>query len=485
MKRPVISHLSSLLQNKKISCCELTQLYLNAIRERNPSLCAYILLTEEQAMESARVVDQRLACGEVLAPLEGIPMSLKDNISTRDIETTCCSQMLKGYVPIYDASVWEHLKKSNAILLGKTNMDEFAMGSSGETSCFGGTWNPYDSSRVAGGSSSGAAASVAANLCAYALGSDTGGSVRQPAGFCGVVGLKPTYGTVSRYGLIAYASSFDQIGPIASSVEDISIIYDAISFHDSKDTTSHGACVPTRPSLKHPINGLKIGLVREFFHHLSPDIQAALEQAACVFRSLGAELFEFSVPELSYALPVYYILASAEASSNLGRYDGIRYGYHATGCSTVSEAICQTRSQGFGKEVKRRISLGSFALSSGYYDAYYKKAQALRQSISYRFRKIFDSCDLILAPTTPETAFPSGVSSQSPVVTYQSDFCTVPANLAGLPAISLPCGLDHQHLPIGMQLIADQFQEPLLLNAAWNYEYATEPISPIETGVIL
>lgn len=470
------SHIKAIgkqLAQKQISCAELTQQYLTAIEQHNGTLNAYVNTTPEQALQAAAVVDEKIARGESLHPLAGIPMSLKDNITTKGIETTCCSKILQGYTPIYNASVWQLLQDQNAILLGKTNLDEFAMGSSSETSCFGGTANPHDQNHVAGGSSGGAAASVSGNLAAFALGSDTGGSIRQPASFCGVVGLKPTYGAVSRYGLIAYASSFDQIGPITTCVEDAAIVFDAIAQHDPLDSTSQGKREATVPQLTQDLRGKKIGIVKEYFQSITGDVRTAMENALQTFRELGAELIELSIPELQYALPVYYILACAEASSNLGRYDGIRYGYKTPHYNDVNEMICKTRSQGFGKEVQRRILLGTYVLSAGYYDAYYKKAQNLRGLIVNAFNRTFERCDVLVAPTVPNTAFPKGQTEKNAVQTYQTDLCTVPVNIAGLPAVSVPCGFDSAKLPIGLQIIGNRFCESAVLNAAYQFEAAT------------
>ena len=482
-----IARLHGLLSEKKISCTELTKAYLGAIEKDNGALNAYVKVTPEAALETAARVDAKIASGEPLAPLEGIPMTLKDNISTRDIETTCCSKMLENYVPIYDATVWSLLKKQNAVLLGKANMDEFAMGSSCETSCFGGAKNPHDTSRVAGGSSGGAASAVSGNLAVYGLGSDTGGSIRQPASFCGIVGFKPTYGTVSRYGLIAYASSFDQIGPITQSVEDAALVYDAISAYDEMDSTSSGRKEPVCPALGNEIRGKKIGIVKEYFDGVRPDVNDALQKAMDTFRSLGAEIVEFSMPSVKYSLPVYYILACAEASSNLGRYDGIRYGYQTEHYTDRNDMVCKTRSEGFGAEVKRRILLGTYVLSSGYYDAYYKKAQNLRGTIVRAFDEAFAKCDVILAPTVPMTAFPEHYAAKDPVETYLTDICTVPVNIAGLPGISVPCGFGSDGMPVGMQLLGPKFSEASLLNVADRYELAARETAfqTVKTGVAL
>lgn len=470
----VIRRLQKMMIDGRISCQELTGLYIKAIDKDNGALNAYILTTPDTAMEAAKRVDEKLARGEALAPLEGIPMTLKDNISTEGIETTCCSKILKGYIPIYDAAVWKTLKAQNAVLLGKTNMDEFAMGSSSENSCFGGSNNPHNTGHVAGGSSGGVASAVAANLAAYGLGSDTGGSIRQPASFCGIVGFKPSYGAVSRFGLIAYASSLDQIGPITSTVEDAALVYDAISGPDPMDSTCRGSAGAALPALNGSLEGMRIGVAREYFEGIrQKDVEASLREAVKTYEKLGARIVWFDLPILKHALPVYYILACAEATSNLGRYDGIRYGYRTASYNNLNEMICKTRSEGFGPEVKRRILLGNYVLSSGYYDAYYKKAQNLRGTVVRAFHSAFEQCDVILAPTVPMTAFPKGFTCQDQVETYLTDICTVPVNIAGLPGISVPCGFDGQGLPIGMQLIGNTFCEAALLNAAYAFEQAT------------
>jgi len=468
-----IKYYGKLLENKEISCTELTEKFLEEIEKANGDLNAYVKVTPDTALDTAKKVDEKLARGEKLQQLEGIPMTLKDNISTKGIETTCCSKILEGYTPIYNATVWEILSSDNAVLLGKTNMDEFAMGSSSETSCFGGANNPHNINHVAGGSSGGAASAVGGNIAVYGLGSDTGGSIRQPASFCGIVGLKPTYGAVSRFGLIAYASSFDQIGPVTTTVEDSAIVFDAISAYDKMDSTSQGRKgQPTVNTLKNDIKGMKIGVAREYLEGIRDDVRASVEKACEVYKSLGAEIVYFDLPALKYALPVYYILACAEASSNLGRYDGIRYGYRTDSYKDINEMICKTRSEGFGAEVKRRILLGTYVLSAGYYDAYYKKAQNLRGSIVNAFKNAFNVCDVMLAPTVPMTAFEKGNAISDPIETYLTDICTVPVNIAGLPGISIPCGFNDKGMPIGMQLIGDTFCESKILNVAWQYENA-------------
>ena len=462
-----------MLQNGEISCVELTEKYLKAIGEANGELNAYVTVTPEVALEQAKQVDEKIKRGEKLLPLEGVPMTLKDNISTNGIETTCCSKILKGYKPIYDAKVWEILKKNNAILLGKTNMDEFAMGSSCETSCFGGATNPFNTDHVAGGSSGGVASAVGGDIAAFGLGSDTGGSIRQPASFCGIVGLKPTYGAVSRYGLVAYASSLDQIGPITKTVEDASLVYDVISEYDENDSTCEGRQgEPTYDTLNNDIKGMKIGIAREYLEGVREDVKEAVLEAAKNYEEMGAEIVYFDLPALKFALPVYYILACAEASSNLGRYDGIRYGYKTEHYEGIHDMICKTRSEGFGEEVKRRILLGTYVLSAGYYDAYYKKAQNLRGTIIKAFDDAFKNVDVILAPTVPMTAFKSGEATSDPVETYLTDICTVPINIAGLPSVSVPCGFNKKGMPIGMQIIGDKFKEGKILNVAYKYEQA-------------
>ena len=467
-----IAKIHEMLVGKQLSCAELTKSYLDEIDKSNSELNAYVNVTPDEAMKTAEAVDKKIAAGEEIGMLEGVPMTLKDNISTKGIETTCCSKILTGYKPIYDATVWELLQNQNAVMLGKTNMDEFAMGSSCETSYFGGAANPFNTNHVAGGSSGGVSSAVGGNIAAYGLGSDTGGSIRQPASFCGVVGLKPTYGAVSRYGLIAYASSLDQIGPITKSVEDAAVVFDAISKQDKRDSTSKGSAKATFDTLNNDIKGMKIGIAREYLDGVRDDVKEAVLEAAKVYESLGAEIVYFDLPILKFALPVYYIIACAEASSNLGRYDGIRYGYKTEHYNGTHDMICRTRSEGFGEEVKRRILLGTYVLSAGYYDAYYKKAQNLRGTIISAFNKAFENCDVILAPTVPMTAFEKGNAISDPIETYLTDICTVPVNIAGLPGVSIPCGFNKNGMPIGMQLIGKSFGEAEILNAAYKYQQA-------------
>ena len=482
--RAGISELAIKLRNREISAVELTKAYIDAIEKLNPTLNAYVHLTFDIALKAAEQADQMLKEGDA-PPLCGIPMALKDNICTDGLPTTCCSKILKGFMPYYDAAVWEKLKKQGAVLLGKTNMDEFAMGSTSETSCYGAPLNPRNTDYVTGGSSGGSAAAVCANLAVYSLGSDTGGSIRQPASFCGVVGLKPTYGAVSRYGLIAYGSSLDQIGPLTNSVKDAAIVFDAIKGGDKRDQTSvdydYGA--PLAECLDRDVKGMRIGVAEEFFDGINPEIKSKIEEALNLFEKNGAKIENIRFPALKIALPVYYIIACAEASSNLGRYDGIRYGYRTSSYTSIDDMIVKTRSEGFGDEVKRRIMLGTYVLSSGYYDAYYKKACLIREEINREFDAVFEKCDVLVAPTAPNTAFPLNYRGASPVEMYLSDICTVPVNIAGVPAISIPCGADAKGLPIGMQIIGKRFDEATVLQAAHFYEQcAGEVIGAYEGG---
>lgn len=472
-KRGIIKHVHELIEGKEISCTELTKKYLAEVDKS--SLNAYITVCHEEALKQAEKVDEKVSAGEKLDILAGAPMTLKDNISTSGIETTCASKILKGYKPIYDATTWKMLKDKGAVLLGKTNMDEFAMGSSCENSCIGGAKNPHNTDYVTGGSSGGGAAAVSGNIAAYALGSDTGGSVRQPASFCGIVGLKPTYGSVSRYGLIAYGSGFDQIGALAQTAEDASIIFDAIAGYDPMDSTSNPNYKPNSyESLNNDIKGLKIGIPKEYYDGVDEEVRKPIEEAMKVYESLGAKVEYFNLPEVKYALPVYYILVCAEAASNLARFDGVRYGYCTEHYKDINEMMCKTRSEGFGDEVKRRILLGNYVLSSGYYDAYYKKAQNLRKVIMSAFYEAFKKYDVLLTPVSPTTAFPANKAYSNPQEIYLADICTVPVNTVGIPGISVPCGFDSKGLPIGMQILGDRFSESKLLNVAHKYEIATD-----------
>ncbi len=459
-----IFRLSALLHSGQISSVELTKLYIDAVEKQNDTLNAYVHKTYDEALANAEAADKLLAAG-CSSPLCGIPMTLKDNIATDGLETTCCSKILRGYRPIYDATVWTKLKAQGAVLLGKTNMDEFAMGSTSETSVYGRPKNPRDLGKVTGGSSGGGAAAVCAHIAGYAIGSDTGGSIRQPSSFCGVVGFKPTYGAVSRYGLIAYGSSLDQIGPLTTSVSDAAAVYDAIKGTDPMDMTSTD--IPMEPAnLESTAKGLRIGLAKEFFEGLSPEMTAVIYGAAEKYRKAGAEIIELSVPSLKAALPVYYIIACAEASSNLGRYDGIRYGYRAANYSSVDDMVIKTRTEGFGREVQKRIMLGTYVLSSGYMDAYYKKACLLRERIQAEMNGVFEKCDVLFAPTVPVTAFVEGYSGGNAIETYLSDVCTVPVNIAGLPGISIPAG-KIGGMPAGLQIIGNRFCDEKVLQTAY------------------
>jgi aspartyl-tRNA(Asn)/glutamyl-tRNA(Gln) amidotransferase subunit A len=454
-----------------MSCRELTTAYLDAVKRDNPALNAYILLTEEEALRVADAVDARRAKGEMLSPLEGVPFALKDCVTTKGIATTCASKMLADYIPFFDAFIWEKLREQNAVMIGKGNMDEFAMGSTGETSYFGPASNPHNLDYVPGGSSSGVAAAVAGGLAVFGIGSDTGGSVRIPAAFCGLVGLKPTYGAVSRRGVIAYGSSLDQIGPIAACAEDAALVFDAINAKDPGDMTSVGS-EPVTPKLTGSVAGMKIGMAKEFFEVMSPAVREAIERSVKLFEKMGAEIVSLDFPMLRYTLSTYYIIACAEAASNLGKFDGLRYGYRTDAAADLDDFICRTRTEGFGQEVRRRILLGTYVLSAGYYDAYYNKAQQLRRAIKGEFAKMFKECDLLLGPTVATTALKKG-SGLTPVEMYQTDICTSSVNLAGLPAVSVPCGFDEKGLPIGLQLVGPHFKEDRVLSAALAFERET------------
>ncbi len=466
--------LRTLLDRREIGAVELARAYLDRIGEVDGRVRAYLTVTAELALEQAEEADRRLASGEAGA-LEGIPMALKDLISTRGIETTCGSRILRGYVPPYDATAYARLREAGAVLLGKLNMDEFAMGSSTENSAFAATANPWDLSTVPGGSSGGSAAAVAAGEAAFTLGSDTGGSVRQPAALCGVVGLKPTYGRVSRYGLIAFASSLDQIGPLTRTVEDCALVMNAISGLDPHDSTSSPVEVPDlTTALRDDLQGVRVGVPEEYFGEgLEPGVERAVREAIERLRALGAELVEVSLPSTKYALATYYIIAPAEASSNLARYDGVRYGYRSPDGEDLVENYLATREQGFGPEVKRRIMLGTYALSAGYYEAYYVKAQKVRTIVKSEFDRAFERCDLIATPTSPTVAFELGSRLDDPLAMYLSDTYTIPASMAGIPAISVPCGFS-DGLPVGLQLIGRAFDEATILGAAHAYERSTD-----------
>ena len=458
----------------EISAVEATKAALERIRKLEPALNSFITVAEENAIKQAEDVQQKIAAGELQGPLAGVPVALKDNLCTEGLRTTCGSKMLENFVPVYTASAVSRLREAGAVILGKTNMDEFAMGSTTETSYFGPTKNPHDPAHVPGGSSGGSAAAVAAGECFYALGSDTGGSIRQPSAFCGVVGLKPTYGTVSRYGLVAYGSSLEQIGPIARDVADCAAILEAIACQDGKDSTSlkrrdHDFTA----ALAGDVRGMKIGVPAEYFDEgLDSEVKAAVLKAAGTLQDCGACVEELRLGLTDYAIPAYYVIASAEASSNLARYDGVKYGYRAAEYENLHDMYRRTRSEGFGREVKRRILLGSFVLSQGCYDAYYLKAQQVRTLMKREFDRAFESYDVILGPTAPATAPRLGEALRAPLKMYLGDIYTVAANLAGLPAISLPCGTDSAGLPIGLQLMGNCFEENKILRAAYTLEKA-------------
>jgi aspartyl-tRNA(Asn)/glutamyl-tRNA(Gln) amidotransferase subunit A len=458
-----------MLGRREISAVELATAALQRIKETDEVIHAFVTVTGEKALTAAEEADRKRAAGETVGMLAGIPMALKDNICTKGIRTTCSSRILDNFVPPYDAAVTELLQQSGAILLGKTNLDEFAMGSSTENSAYFTTRNPWDTACVAGGSSGGSAAAVAAGQTLFALGSDTGGSIRQPAAFCGVVGMKPTYGRVSRYGLVAFASSLDQIGPLTRDVRDCAMVLSAIAVHDRRDSTSAAVETPDYTAfLEGGVKGLRIGVPREYFADgIDQNVINTVRQALSVLISLGADAEEISLPHTEYGIPIYYLIAPAEASSNLARYDGVQYGFRAESDS-LWEQFRKTRSQGFGPEVKRRIMLGTYALSSGYYDAYYLKALQARTLIKRDFDEAFAKYDVLLTPTTPTAAFPVG-AVEDPLTMYMNDICTIPVNLAGLPALSLPCGFI-RGLPVGMQLIGRPFDEGTLLRVAYAYE---------------
>ncbi|MDR0964332.1 MAG: Asp-tRNA(Asn)/Glu-tRNA(Gln) amidotransferase subunit GatA [Clostridium sp.] len=464
--------LAQMIRSKEIKVVEALDAVMDQIHQREETNHCYITLEFEKAHEQAAILQERITRGEEVGPLAGVPFAVKDNICTQGTKTTCASKILSNFVPTYQAEAAALIKQADAILLGKTNMDEFAMGSTTETSYYGVTRNPHNPAHVPGGSSGGSAAAVAAGECIAALGSDTGGSIRQPASYCGVVGLKPTYGTVSRYGLIAYGSSLDQIGPLTKDVRDAALILDTLAVHDPKDSTSmKRKDTPFSNALTGEVKGLKIGIPRDYFTEgLDPEVKNAVLTAAKTLESAGATVQEFDLSLVKYAIPAYYTIASAEASSNLERFDGVKYGYRTGQVDGLHQMYKKTRSEGFGAEVKRRIMLGSFVLSSGYYDAYYLKALRVKALIKQAFDAAFSHYDVILAPCAPTTAPKLGESLHDPLKMYLGDIYTISVNLAGLPAISIPCGKDHQGLPIGLQIIADTFAEKKLLRAAYAYE---------------
>jgi aspartyl-tRNA(Asn)/glutamyl-tRNA(Gln) amidotransferase subunit A len=462
----------------EITSAEAVQVTLDAIEEKNGALGAYLSVFRDQAMEQADRVDQQRAAGEAVGPLAGVPVAVKDNMCTTFGATTCASRILENFHAPYNATVIEKLQGAGAVIVGKTNMDEFAMGSSTENSGLQRTVNPWDASRVPGGSSGGSAAAAAARLCYGALGSDTGGSIRQPASFCGVVGLKPTYGRVSRYGLVAYGSSLDQIGPVTRNVTDAALMLNVIAGHDKQDSTSVAESVAPRidylQDLEEGVAGLKIGVVPAANAGADPDVQSALQAALDVYQGLGARRVEIELPHLDYAIAAYYVIATAEASSNLARYDGVHYGHRTANPRDYIEVYTKSRAEGFGAEVKRRIMLGTYALSSGYYDAYYLKALKVRNLIRQDFAAAFASCDCLMMPVSPTTAFKVGEKVADPLQMYLADIYTIGVNLAGIPGISIPCGFDGSNLPIGLQVICPAFSEDRLLRIARMYEKETD-----------
>lgn len=467
-----VHELQEKLEKNEITSEEIVKAYVDRINDKEKDVKAFVTTLCDEALEEAKKVDNERKAGKELSSLAGIPIGIKDNMCTKGVKTTCSSRMLEDFIAPYNATVVEKLNNENLINLGKLNMDEFAMGASTEYSYFKKTSNPWKLNTVPGGSSGGSAAAVAAELVPWALGSDTGGSIRQPSSFCGVVGLKPTYGLVSRYGLVAFASSLDQIGPITKDVRDSAILLNIIAGHDEKDSTSYDISKKDyTKALKNDVKGLKIGIPKEYFGEgINEEVKKKLEEAIETYKKLGAEVEEFSLNIAEYALATYYIIACAEASSNLGRFDGIRYGYRTENYTNLRELYRNSRSEGFGPEVKRRIILGTYVLSSGYYDAYYKKAQQVRTLVKKEFDKAFEKYDVLLTPTSPTVAFEMGTRSENPLEMYLADICTVSLNIAGLPGISIPCGVNSDGMPIGMQLIGNKFEEEKILNAAYTFE---------------
>ena len=469
--------LRDMLDQKEITSIELTQYYLDRIKSVDENICSYITVCTDQAIEMAKKADEKIARGDVEL-FTGIPIGIKDNICTKGILTTCGSKMLYNFIPTYNATVIDKLMSQNAVILGKLNMDEFAMGGSTQTSYYNKTKNPYDLTRVPGGSSGGSAASTGAKLAVVTLGSDTGGSVRQPAAFCGVTGMKPTYGTVSRYGLIAFGSSLDQIGPVAQSARECGAILDVISGFDIHDGTSSKNVINFQSQVGMKIEGMKIGVPKEFLGQgIDEEVRTAVLEAIKEYETMGAEIIEVSMPSLKYAVAAYYLLSSAEASSNLSRYDGIKFGYCTPNAKTYEERITLTRSEGFGDEVKRRILLGTYALSSGYYDAYYKKALYIREKIKKEYMNIFEKCDVIITPTAPSVAYKIGTTTD-PVKMYLADICTVTVNIAGLPAINTTCGYDNEGMPIGMSIVGKPFDDAKVIGIADAFEKRFVKIQP-------
>ena len=460
------------LNDSELTSEEITKAYIERINDKEKDVDAFVTLTTDEAEKRAIEIDKLRKENKTISQFAGIPIGIKDNLCTKGVKTTCSSKMLENFVAPYDATVVEKLNKEGIISLGKLNMDEFAMGSSTENSAIKITHNPWDLNRVPGGSSGGSAAAVAGDLVPWALGSDTGGSIREPAAFCGVVGLKPTYGLVSRYGLVAFASSLDQVGPITKDVKDNAMLLNIISGHDEKDSTSYDLEKKDyTKNLEKDLNGIKIGVPKEFFGEgINEEVKEQLNNAIETYKKLGATVEETSLDVAQYSLAAYYIIACAEASSNLGRFDGIRYGYRTKNYTNLKELYVNSRTEGFGDEVKRRIILGTYVLSSGYYDAYYKKAQKVRTYVKNEFDKAFEKYDVLLTPVSPSTAFKIGEKCSNPLEMYLADICTVSINIAGVPAISLPCGVDKEGMPVGMQLIGNRFEEEKILNVAYKFE---------------
>ena len=473
-----LNEVAGKIKNKEVTIKEVLDDIYSRIEDVEPKVDAYITLTKDLAYKRAEELQERLNNGEDIGVLGGVPIAIKDNICTNGVKTTCASKMLESFTPIYDATVVKKLEEAGAIIVGKTNMDEFAMGSSTETSYFKKTKNPWNLSRVPGGSSGGSAAAVSSDMAFAALGSDTGGSIRQPASYCSVVGLKPTYGLISRFGLIAFASSLDQIGPFTKNVEDAAIMLNVISGHDKLDTTSADIeKIDYTKALVSDVKGKVIGIPTDFITEgISKDVKQAYDNAIDTLKAAGAKIEEIKLEYAKYSLATYYIIATAEASSNLGRYDGIRYGYRAKDFNDLDELYVKSRTEGFGDEVKRRIMLGTYVLSSGYYDAYYKRAQQVRTLIVENFKKAFEKCDVIMIPTAPNTSFKFGAHNASPLEMYLEDIYTVPVNIAGLPGISVPGGFGENGMPIGIQFIAKAFDEQNLLQVAYTFEKNTSYI---------
>lgn len=471
-----IKQASELLNKKDVSPVDLTKAVLERIESTDDKINSYITILGDEAIKAAKQAEKEITGGNRKGPLHGIPLGLKDLFVMKGAPSTSGSRMLENFYSPYNATVTQKLMDAGAVIVGKNNMDEFAMGSSNETSYFGPVRNPWDLERVPGGSSGGSAAAVSAGLCLGSVGTDTGGSIRQPGSLCGVVGMKPTYGRVSRHGMIAFASSLDQAGPLTRTVEDAAIILNAITGHDQNDSTSVNMAVPDyTANLGEGVRGMKIGVPREYFiEGMESEVESSVRRALEVVESCGAELIEISLPHTEYAILAYYIIAPSEASSNLARYDGVRYGYRSPNADNLRDLYFRTRSEGFGDEVKRRIMLGTYALSSGYYDAYYRKAQKVRTLIREDFRKAFEEVDVIMAPTTPETAFRIGHKTDDPVKMYLSDILTIPCNVSGIPGISIPCGRSSEGLPIGLQILGKPFDEVSILKAAHTYEQNCE-----------